>query len=192
MAAAKALELHARLVARDERALAEFVEIAAPWLLGVSEAILRDADDAEEVVQEAIAIVWNRIGTVAEDPRGLMAWALRVVRNRAIDSLRSRKRWFRKARRIFEVGLDVDAVAAVRDIDEAGTPGWHVHRSVHAALETLPVDQRLAVQLAFFHGLTHSEIARQLDIPIGTVKTRLRLAFEKLRHALAPMKDWIL
>lgn len=191
MAAAKALDLHARLIARDERALAEFVELAAPWLLGVSEAILQDADDAEEVVQEAITVVWNRVGTVREDPRGLMAWALRVVRNRAIDRLRARRRWFRKARRLVEALLDPVGAVRASEIDEAGTPGWHVHRSVHAALDGLPPDQRLVVQLAYFHGLTHSEIARRLELPIGTVKTRLSLAYEKLRRALAPMKDWI-
>ena len=63
---------------------------------------------------------------------------------------------------------------------------------MHEALRALPPEQQVAVQLAYFHGLTHSEIARQLEIPLGTVKTRLRLAFEKLRAALAPMKDWVL
>ena len=76
-------------------------------------------------------------------------------------------------------------------MDEAARPGWHVHDSVHAALERLPADQREAVRLAYFRGLTHSEIATRLDIPMGTVKTRLRLAFDKLRVALAPIKDWI-
>ena len=66
-----------------------------------------------------------------------------------------------------------------------------MHESVHAAIESLPPEQREVVRLAYFQGLTHSEIARQLAIPMGTVKTRLRLAFDKLRIALAPIKDWI-
>ena len=70
-------------------------------------------------------------------------------------------------------------------------PGWHVHESVHAALDRLPAEQREVVRLAYFQGLTHSEIAARLDLPMGTVKTRLRLAFDKLRTALAPIKDWI-
>jgi len=67
-----------------------------------------------------------------------------------------------------------------------------VHESVHAALRALPAEQREVVRLAYFQGLTHSEIARQLGIPMGTVKTRLRLAFDKLRTALAPIRDWVL
>ena len=62
---------------------------------------------------------------------------------------------------------------------------------MHAALQALPPEQLIAVQLAYFQGLTHSELAERLGIPIGTVKTRLRLAFDKLRPALAPIKDWI-
>jgi RNA polymerase sigma-70 factor (ECF subfamily) len=75
--------------------------------------------------------------------------------------------------------------------NEAAHPGWHVHESVHAALAELPPEQREAVELAYFRGLTHTEIARRLEIPMGTVKTRLRLAIGKLRTALAPIKDWV-
>ena len=76
--------------------------------------------------------------------------------------------------------------------DEAGRPGWHVHTQVHTALEALPTDQRAVVDLAYFQGLTQSEIAAQLGIPLGTVKTRLRLAFGRLRGTLAGLEDWVL
>ena len=78
------------------------------------------------------------------------------------------------------------------EFNEAARPGWHVHESVHAALAALPDDQREVVRLAYFGGLTHSEIAGALGIPMGTVKTRLRLAFDKLRVSLASIKDWVL
>ena len=185
------LSLHERLVARDEHALAELIEVAAPWLLAVSQAMLSDADEAEDVVQEAFTIVWNRIGQVSEDPRGLIAWLLRIARNRAIDRLRGRKRRMGKVAHLLAHGPDADQVAQAEEPNEAATPGWHVHRSVHAALQALPPEQLIAVQLAYFQGLTHSELAERLGIPIGTVKTRLRLAFDKLRPALAPIKDWI-
>ncbi len=71
-------------------------------------------------------------------------------------------------------------------------PGWQVHAQVHAALEKLPAEQQIAVQLAYFEGLTHSEIAGRLGIPLGTVKTRLRLAFTRLRTILAGLKEWAL
>ena len=76
--------------------------------------------------------------------------------------------------------------------NEAALPGWHVHRSVHAALAALPAEQREAVQLAYFEGNTHSEIAERLGVPIGTVKTRLRLAYGRLRESLASLKDWVI
>lgn len=71
-------------------------------------------------------------------------------------------------------------------------PGWHVHRAVHSALATLPVEQRETVQLAYFEGNTHSEIAERLGVPVGTVKTRLRLAYGRLRESLASLKDWVI
>jgi len=75
--------------------------------------------------------------------------------------------------------------------NEAAMPGWHVHESVHQALRGLTEEQAAVVQLAYFEGLTHSEIAARLGIPLGTVKTRLRLAFDKLRVSLASIKDWV-
>lgn len=186
-----ALSLHARLVARDEQALAELIEVATPWLLAMAQGLLSDADEAEEVVQEAFTIVWNRIGQVPNEPRGLLAWVLRTARNRGIDRLRSRARRLRKTAHLAAHGLDREPFADAKEPNEAGTPGWQVHQTVHAALEALPREQHVVVRLAYFHGLTHSEVAERLGIPVGTVKTRLRLAFDKLRLALAPIKDWI-
>src|SRR5690242_120422 len=96
----QALSLHARLVARDEQALDELIEVATPWLLGIAHAMLSDPDEAEEVVQEVFSIVWERIGHVPNEPRGLLAWVLRTARNRAIDRLRSRKGRSRKLARL--------------------------------------------------------------------------------------------
>jgi RNA polymerase sigma-70 factor (ECF subfamily) len=189
---ARAISLHARLVARDEAALAELIEETTPWLLGVAMGLLSDSTEAEEVVQEVFTVVWNRVGQVRNEPPGLLAWMLQIARNRAIDRLRSRKAWLRKATRLAAEGLDVAAFVAAEEPNEAATPGWHVHRSVHTALAALPPEQQLCVRLAYFEGLTHSSIAQLLGIPLGTVKTRLRLAFDKLRLALAPMKDWII
>lgn len=183
--------LRRRLVARDEQALVELIELASPWLLGVTTSMLSDQDEAEEVVLEVFATAWERIGAMGGEHDALLPWLLRIARNRAIDRLRRRRRWRLKLARAEAYGeLPADRVRA-REVDEAAQPGWHVHESVHAALERLPADQREVVRLAYFHGLTHSEIAGRLAIPMGTVKTRLRLAFDKLRVSLAPIKDWI-
>jgi RNA polymerase sigma-70 factor (ECF subfamily) len=143
------------------------------------------------VAQETFTVVWDRVGQVADDPRGLMAWVLRIARNRAIDRLRARRRWLKKAARLHAHLVGGELVANAPEPDEAAAPGWHVHRVVHAALGALPPEQQVAVHLAYFEGRTHSEIARALGVPLGTVKTRLRLAFEKLRGGLASIKDWV-
>jgi RNA polymerase sigma-70 factor, ECF subfamily len=184
--------LRRRLAARDEQALVELIDLATPWLLGVAQAMLSDPDEAEEVVHEAFTSAWNHTGALGAEHEALMPWLLRITRNRAIDRLRRRaRRRARLARAEAAGALPPEAVPPVEP-NEAARPGWHVHESVHAALTSLPAEQREAVELAYFRGLTHAEIARMLEIPMGTVKTRLRLATGKLRTALAPIKDWIL
>jgi RNA polymerase sigma-70 factor (ECF subfamily) len=184
--------LQARLLARDERALVELVELATPWLLGVAQGMLSDRDEAEEVVQEAFTIVWRRVDLFDRESGRLIPWLLRITRNRAIDRLRGRRRRVLKGRRLESYQAFGDGVTAPQEVDEAARPGWHVHETVHAALRQLPEDQQSVVHLAYFEGLTHSEIASRLGIPLGTVKTRLRLAFDKLRAGLASIRDWVL
>ena len=184
--------LRRRLAARDEQALVELIDAASPWLLGVAQSMLSDPDEAEEVVLEAFSAAWEHVGALGQAHESLMPWLLRITRNRAIDRLRRRARRRAKLARAEAFGaLGTGRVGPVEP-DESARPGWHVHESVHTALATLPTEQREAVELAYFRGLTHSEIARTLEIPMGTVKTRLRLAFDKLRVALAPIKDWVL
>jgi RNA polymerase sigma-70 factor (ECF subfamily) len=183
--------LRRRLVERDERALVELIELAGPWLLGLTRTLLGDADEAEEVVLEVFTTAWDRIGGLGEEHEMLLPWLFRIARNRAIDRLRRRRRQRRKLERAEAYGELATGEVAPATVDEAATPGWHVHQSVHAALAMLPDEQQEAVRMAYFEGLTHSEIARELGIPMGTVKTRLRLAFGKLRTALAPIRDWV-
>lgn len=183
--------LQRRLLSRDESALAELVELMTPWLLGVAQGMLSDRDEAEEVVQEAFAIVWRRVDLFDQESGRLVPWLLRITRNRAIDRLRARRRRRLKVERLRAESAGHDTVAAVEP-NEAAHPGWQVHQQVHAALETLPSDQQQVVRLAYFEGLTHSEIAGKLGIPLGTVKTRLRLGLDKMRTGLASIRDWVL
>ncbi len=184
--------LQARLLAREERALVELIDLATPWLLGVAYAMLSDRDDAEEVVQETFTIVWRRVDLFDEHTGRLIPWLLRIARNRAIDRLRGRKRRSLKASRLLSFGALGEGRVPPVEPDEAARPGWHVHESVHGALRELPEEQRIVIQLAYFEGLTQSEIAERVGVPLGTVKTRLRLAFDKLRTRLASIRDWVL
>ena len=190
LVAEREASLRQRLVARDEQALVELVELATPWLLSVAQAMLQDRDEAEEVVMHTFRIVWENVTPEAGGHPGLMPYLLRVARHRAIDRLRGRRR---NERKLSAVALEWGRQSvAPAEPDEAGHPGWQVHAQVHAAFEALPAEQRTAVQLAYFEGLTQSEIAARLGIPLGTVKTRLRLAFDRLRTALSDLKDWVL
>ncbi len=184
-------DLRARLAARDERALAELVDLLSPWLLGLTQAMLHDAGEAEEVVMETFRVAWEKVPPPDQGPRGLVPWLLQVARNRAIDRLRARNRRVRLAERLGTAATDESRASPVAEPNEAALPGWHVHRSVHSALADLPAEQREAVHLAYFECATHSEIAERLGIPIGTVKTRLRLAYGRLRESLASLKDWL-
>jgi RNA polymerase sigma-70 factor (ECF subfamily) len=154
--------------------------------------MLADRDEAEEVVQEAFTIVWRRVDLFDRESGRLVPWLLRITRNRAIDRLRARRGRQLKHRRIEAYRALGESWTAAREPDEAARPGWHVHETVHAQLRALPDDQREVVRLAYFEGLTHSEIAGRLGIPLGTVKTRLRLAFDKLRVGLESIRDWVL
>jgi RNA polymerase sigma-70 factor (ECF subfamily) len=184
--------LLARLQAREEAALSELYDELAPWVLGVAYRILKDNDEAEDVLSDVFVQVWTRIHQ--HDPRRgpLVPWILSIARNRALDHLRRRQRWARKAERLGQEQVaSVDDGSADPEPDEASVPGWPVHRAVEQALASLPTEQRQAVLLAHFEGLSHSEIALRTGDPLGTVKTRLRLAHHKLAESLGPLKDWL-
>lgn len=181
-----------RLKAGEERALSELYDWLAPWVLGLAFRILQDDDEAEEVVGDVFAQVWRHADQHDTRRGPLVPWILSIARNRALDLLRRRRRWWRKAERLGRARLaETGDVVAAPDPAEASVPGWPLHREVHAALATLPVEQQRVVMLAYFEGLTHSEIARRTGQPLGTVKTRLRIAHQKLTEALRHMKDWL-
>lgn len=189
------LELRTRLAARDERALADLIEEATPWLLGVVQGMLQEADEAEDVLLETFRLAWDRVTPVPEhaDAReGLMPWLLRVARNKAIDRLRARRRRASFAERFQAADPFQAEDRRWAEPEILARPGWQVHQAVRTALEALPEEQRLVVELSYYQGMTQSAIAERLTIPLGTVKTRTRLAFARLRTALAPIRGWLL
>ena len=150
--------------------------------IGLAYQLLGHLGEAEEVVQEAFLSAW-RVAETYDPARGsTRTWLLAMVRNRSIDVLRARRRC---TVRPLEAGFewpddsDVSAQAASR-VDGA---------VVRLALADLPAEQRQAIELAYFKGLSHSEIAAQLGTPVGTVKGRIRLALDRLRAALGVPRD---
>jgi RNA polymerase sigma-70 factor (ECF subfamily) len=181
-----------RLKSHDEQALGELYELYAPWVFGLALRILQDDGEAEEVLSDVFVQVWDHIDQHDARRGPLAPWVLSITRNRALDALRRRRRWWRKAER-WERARTAEAgnELAAPDPAEAAIPGWPVHQEVHQALASLPEEQRRVVLLAYFEGLTHSEIARRTGQPLGTVKTRLRIAQAKLAEALEHVKDWM-
>jgi len=182
-------DLIRRLVDRDEQALSELYDQLAPWVLGVAHRVLGDDDEAGEVVSDVFVQVWTKIRQHDATRGPLVPWVLSIARNRALDLLRRRRRWHRKAERLqLEQGGDEAETTAP---GEASVPGWPVHQEVHRALAALPAEQREALTLAYFEGLSQSEIAKRTGTPLGTVKTRMRIAQQRLADALRHVRDWM-
>jgi len=135
---------------------------------------------AEDVVQEAFLNIW-RSGARYERARGsVRTWLLGIVHHRAIDALR--RSFVHERRRASDEGLEEQLETGERTDIEAAR--HEEATTVRAALNHLPTEQSQVIELAYFGGFTHTEIASMLDTPVGTVKGRMRLGLEKMRHAL--------
>jgi RNA polymerase sigma-70 factor (ECF subfamily) len=140
---------------------------------------------AEDVVQEAFLSLW-RSGARYDRTRGsVRTWVLGIVHNRAIDALR--RATVHEKRRASDEGIE-ERFAAPEDTEREATRRSEA-QEVRAALEILPAEQRRVIELAYFGGFSHSEIAEMLDLPMGTVKGRMRLALGKLRDRLGSLAE---
>lgn len=145
-------------------------------------AMLRHAASAEDITQDVFLTYWQNPGRYDPDRGPFGPWILRVTRNRVIDLTRRRK-YERPA-------IDGEVDLTLRLVDPEPGPddvAWSqsVAREVAGVLSALPAAQRQAIVLAYFHGMTQSEMARHLDIPLGTVKTRVRTALQRLAALMA-------
>ena len=183
--------LQRRLKAGDEHALGELFDVVAPWILGLAFRILQDEDEAEDVVGDVFVQVWRHIDQHDGGRGPLVPWILSIARNRSLDALRRRRRWWRKSAHLEQAQVIEGGGSAPAASHEAAVPGWPVHREVHAALAALSEEQRRVVVLSYFEGLSHREIAQRLHLPLGTVKTRLRMAHQTLTEGLRHLKDWV-
>jgi RNA polymerase sigma-70 factor (ECF subfamily) len=175
-------QLLARIAAGDETSLALLHDRYRLFAHALAFRVLGDGARAEDVVQDAFLAVWRRARTYAPERGSARTWLATIVRNRAIDLVRSpRERMARPER------TDTERLGSVMDpaplvVDEV--VGALDRDLVRAAVEGLPDDQRSAIGLAFFRGLSHSEISAQTGVPLGTVKSRIRLGIQRLRGTL--------
>ena len=163
------------IAARDPAALAALYDRYAGLALAVALRILGDRQEAEEAVQDAIWQIWT--GRARYDPaRGrFRTWLVMIARSRALDRVRRRA----TARAVREAAGD----PALRP--SRATPEFELARDMRESLAALPGEQREAIELAFYDGLTHDEIAARLGNPVGTVKSRIRRGLLELRSLLS-------
>jgi RNA polymerase sigma-70 factor (ECF subfamily) len=172
-------DLMQRIRERDSSALVELYDQFGQLAYAVAVQTLHDASEAEDVVQEVFTTIWNDPGKYVARLGSLSAWLVQVVRNRSIDRLRSRQA---RARATAELAkrepLDNDASPAIAPEDAEAM------QRVVREINQLPAEQKEIIELAYFGGLSQSQIADKLSQPLGTVKTRMRRAMERLRQAL--------
>lgn len=164
-----------RVAGGDRQAFAALYDRYAPRLLGLIVRILGIQGDAEDVLQETFLQVWRTAERFDSGRAPADVWLLLLARSRALDRLRRRVPVAEAA--IEQLSSD-DPTAEVARQEDA--------RLAREAVRRLPLEQRMVVELAFFHGLTHEEIAARLNTPLGTVKTRIRLGLNRLRACMAP------
>jgi RNA polymerase sigma-70 factor (ECF subfamily) len=165
-----------RIVARDQNALGELYDRHNRLLFGLIRRILKNQSDAEEVLQEVFVQAWKRADTFDIELGSPVGWLVGIARNRAIDRLRANA--FRgRAVEAVSIPLPVETPEARASLSEQ-------QRGIQRALEMLPSAQRELIERAYFTGSTQSELAAQFNLPLGTVKTRIRTGLLTLRASL--------
>jgi len=175
----------------DERALGELYDRHGATAYAVAHAIVGERADAEEVVADAFGQMWRSAARFDPARGSVGAWLATITRTRALDLLRARGRRTRAIERA--ASLSDEGVAAPLARPEASPDHApeldEARRLVQQSLLELPLPQRRVIELAYFGGLSHSEIAAQLQEPLGTIKTRMRTGLEKLRVSLGPLLE---
>ena len=162
---------------RDESAFAALFVRIAPRVKGLMLRLRVDAATADELAQETMLRVWQKSSLFDPSKASAATWIFAIARNLRVD-------WIRRENR---PELDLNDPSLVPPPEPSAEEHIDAHKrqkTVRACLADLPDDQRQAVHLSFIEGLSHQEIADRLDIPLGTVKSRLRLSFDKLRTLL--------
>ncbi len=172
-----------RIVERQPDALAELYDRFSPTLLALARRILDSTADAEEILQEVFVHVWNQAQRYDPARSSVSTWLVLITRSRAIDRLRSRA----VVERTHSAAGHDAAISSESHTSPEALQNVFIqqrHERVRREMATLPAEQRQVLEMAFYQGLSQSEIAAKAGLPLGTVKTRTLLAMRKLRNAL--------
>jgi RNA polymerase sigma-70 factor (ECF subfamily) len=159
----------------------------APVIYGLLLRILHDADDAQEVLQETFLAAWTNARSYDAARGSELAWLITMARSRGIDKLRARER---RGQREEDAAREISIARS--NVDQRGSDPVAFHElrtAVRAALQELPDAQRSALELAYFDGLSQSEIATRTGEPLGTIKTRMQLGMKRLRERLRAFRE---
>jgi RNA polymerase sigma-70 factor, ECF subfamily len=165
-----------RVIDREPDALAALYDAHSRLLFGLILHILKNRDEAEEILQEVFVQVWTRANTYQPSSGSPVGWLVGIARNRAIDRLR--------ANGVRSRVVDPTITASTLDAPDRHAPFGEQQIAVRRALDALPHEQRDLIEQAYFQGFTHSELAARCNLPLGTVKTRIRGAMQTLRGQL--------
>lgn len=162
---------------QDRAAYAELFAYYAPRVKSYLMRLGADGAQAEEIAQDVMVTVWRKASLFDRNQASVSTWIFRVARNRRIDV-------FRRTRRPALDPEETMILPAAIETPEERVEAMETETRVRAAMEGLPEEQVSLLRLAFYEGLSHSEIAGKLDLPLGTVKSRIRLAFAKMKAKL--------
>jgi RNA polymerase sigma-70 factor, ECF subfamily len=165
-----------RIMARDQYAVGDLYDRHSRLLFSLILRIVRDRSEAEEVLQEVFLSVWTKIESYDQRLGSPAGWLVRIARNRGIDRLRANAVRTRTLEAVEETRVVENPESSAVRSEEQGR--------VRCALDALPADQRDLIEDAYFRGLSHSELATRFQLPLGTVKTRVRSGMLALRQHL--------
>jgi RNA polymerase sigma-70 factor (ECF subfamily) len=165
-----------RLVEQDQTALSELYQRYHRLVYSLALRVLQNSTLAEEVTQDTFLKVWNQPQSWDAERGKLVSWLLTITRYTAIDKLRRENRVAPAA--VFSLDDMMIDIGKRAEIDE---PDWNDGQLLRSLMQNLPPEQQQVIELAFFQGMTHTELADKLGLPLGTVKTRLRTGLQRLK-----------
>lgn len=169
----------------DQQALSSLYDLSSGVVFGLCLRILSEHPVAEEVLLDVYMQIWRQAAQYDKSRGSPLAWILTIARSRAIDRLRTSRQEWQRRDDSFEVLAE--KTTGKTDVEEEAIISEQQDR-VRSALDALPLEQREVIELAYYGGFSHSEIALKLNQPLGTIKTRTRLGMMKLRDILQPAR----